>query len=309
MSRSMCVTVAFMLASAMVQADQCPSGGECPRDGEPQNGVSLLQTQLQANVIKNGGGWEESQGSFIQVELAQRKAWMDFANYYSSALQLLEDGRRARGPPAPAGTPSSIDPSTQATFEDIFKDNTWGSAESHSGTGSTVKSTAKYRECIGSWINKYNVSVLLDIPCGDGNWQKLIPGIDKVSYYGYDISPSAVQLAKDKNSDMANMHYGVLDLASSNPPLTADMIIVKEVIQHLPLEMGLKMLQHAKSAGIKWLVVTHCLPPRCVNKPIDAGSWFCGPNALAPPFNFAHVEEKCEGDLAVFDLKAWSGKR
>jgi len=47
----------------MVQAIQCPLGDECPRDSEPQNGLSLLQTQLQANVIKKGGGGEEFQGS------------------------------------------------------------------------------------------------------------------------------------------------------------------------------------------------------------------------------------------------------
>jgi len=179
--------------------------------------------------------------------------------------------------------------------------------------GSTVSNTAKYRACIGSWIKKYDVSVFLDIPCGDGNWQKDIPGIDKVSYYGYDISASAVDLAKTKNHDMANMHYGVLDMVSSDPPLKADMIMVKEVIQHLPLEMGLKMLQHAKHAGIKWLVVTHC--PTCVNKEIEVGDWYPGPDALAPPFNFVNVLEKCDGDnagesdkLALFDLKAWSGE-
>jgi len=44
-----------MLASAIVQAIQCPLGDECPRDSEPQNGLSLLQTQLQTNVIKMGG--------------------------------------------------------------------------------------------------------------------------------------------------------------------------------------------------------------------------------------------------------------
>jgi len=111
------------------------------------------------------------------------------------------------------------------------------------------------------------------------------------------------------------MNYGVLDLASSDPPLNADMILVKEVLQHLPLEMGLRMLQHAKHAGIKWLVVTHCLPPECVNKEIQAGGFFHGPDLTQHPFNFQNATETCEGvtradlSLSVFDLQVWSGER
>jgi len=50
----MSVAVAFMLASAVVEATQCSSGGESPSDGEPKNGVLLLQTKLQ--VIPDEAG-------------------------------------------------------------------------------------------------------------------------------------------------------------------------------------------------------------------------------------------------------------
>ena len=54
MARAMCMAVMFMLATAVVQANQCSSGGECPRDDEPQNLVSLLQTKLRMNVLEDG---------------------------------------------------------------------------------------------------------------------------------------------------------------------------------------------------------------------------------------------------------------
>jgi len=50
----MCMAVIFMLATAVVQANQCSSGGECPSDHEPQNLVSLLQTKLRMNVLEDG---------------------------------------------------------------------------------------------------------------------------------------------------------------------------------------------------------------------------------------------------------------
>jgi len=43
-----------MLSTAVVQANQCSSGIECPSDGEPKSFVSLLQTMLRMNVLEDG---------------------------------------------------------------------------------------------------------------------------------------------------------------------------------------------------------------------------------------------------------------
>jgi len=53
MSHTKFVAVVFLLASEVVQANQCSQDGECPSDGESQNGVSLLQTKLQTDVIED----------------------------------------------------------------------------------------------------------------------------------------------------------------------------------------------------------------------------------------------------------------
>jgi len=49
MSHTKLFAFVFLLASAVVQANQCPRDGECPA-AALQNGVSLLQTKLQTNV-------------------------------------------------------------------------------------------------------------------------------------------------------------------------------------------------------------------------------------------------------------------
>jgi len=54
MARALSLALAFMMASAVVQANQCSSGGGCPSNNESQNAVSLLQTKLQMN--QGGGG-------------------------------------------------------------------------------------------------------------------------------------------------------------------------------------------------------------------------------------------------------------
>lgn len=52
MSRTNFVAAVFLFAGTVVQASQCTRDGECPSADEPQNGVSLLQTKLQTNIIE-----------------------------------------------------------------------------------------------------------------------------------------------------------------------------------------------------------------------------------------------------------------
>ena len=49
----MCKAVTFLLAAAMVQANECSSGSECPSPAEPNNLVALLQTNLRMNVLED----------------------------------------------------------------------------------------------------------------------------------------------------------------------------------------------------------------------------------------------------------------
>jgi len=48
------MAVTFMLATAMVQANECSSVAGCPSNSQPQNLVSLLQTKLRMNVLEDG---------------------------------------------------------------------------------------------------------------------------------------------------------------------------------------------------------------------------------------------------------------
>ena len=53
MSHTKFVALFLLLASGVVQANQCSRDGGCPSDGESQNVASLLQTKLQMDVVKD----------------------------------------------------------------------------------------------------------------------------------------------------------------------------------------------------------------------------------------------------------------
>src|SRR5262245_205637 len=78
--------------------------------------------------------------------------------------------------------------SRQAVFTRIYATNGWGSEESVSGCGSTLRETRVLRRILPALIERYGVRSLLDIPCGDCHW---ISSIDFAgrggTYIGADI--------------------------------------------------------------------------------------------------------------------------
>src|SRR5664279_1649792 len=61
-----------------------------------------------------------------------------------------------------------------AVFTEHYTTNSWGVEETRSGLGSTVQSTQAIREALPKLIAELQIRTLLDIPCGDFNWMKLM---------------------------------------------------------------------------------------------------------------------------------------
>ena len=129
--------------------------------------------------------------------------------------------------------------------------------ETLSGDGSILDAN-KYRNVfLSNFINENNIQKVFDI-CGDCNWQHVFVdrvNVDNFKYFGFDISQEALNRAKYKNrGNTLNFSDKPIDLTNHILKYTCpsnSLIIIKEVIQHLPLEMGMKMLKNIKKAGIK----------------------------------------------------------
>ena len=60
--------------------------------------------------------------------------------------------------------------SIEDKFTKIFKLNYWGNNESVSGGGSSLESTKNIRHKLPQLINQFQVTSILDAPCGDFYW-------------------------------------------------------------------------------------------------------------------------------------------
>ena len=127
--------------------------------------------------------------------------------------------------------------SYKEVFTNIYENYGFGSTESRSGPGSTLEETKVLREKIRSLVIEKNIKSVVDIPCGDFHWMKEIVSSFE-SYTGGDIVDEAIKTNNEKYSS-SNINFINFDLIN-NPIPDADLLIVRDVIGHLPLEDGKK---------------------------------------------------------------------
>lgn len=136
-------------------------------------------------------------------------------------------------------------------FTKIADKNIWQSSESLSGTGSTYEITQAIRYALPIVFAKYEIKSLLDLPCGDFNWQhKLLPYLQ--SYIGGDIVPSIIKSLQIKHGGEM---FREMNLCESPLP-KADCILVRDCLVHLPFADCMQALQNIKASGSRYLLIT-----------------------------------------------------
>lgn len=121
---------------------------------------------------------------------------------------------------------------TRRSCQDIFDHNyatdIWGIG---SGPGSTEAYTVKYRSFLQNYLSKNNIKSVVDIGCGDWQFSKLLDW-SGIKYIGCDVSRTIIHENKKK---FEGVEFMVLDASEEDIP-TADLAIVKDVLQHLSFE-------------------------------------------------------------------------
>jgi hypothetical protein len=202
-------------------------------------------------------------------------------------------------------------------FTNIYDNNGFGSLESKSGPGSTLDETRILREKIVSLIKEKNIKSVVDIPCGDFNWMKTIVYYFD-SYIGGDIVKECVDV---NNSKYANslVKFVEFDLLKDEIP-SGDLLIVRDVIGHFPLEDGKKIIENILKSNCKYLLSTTWAKKTndgwviCEkgdvdreNEGVDYGRFY-PVNLHSEPFYFPEPEFYIEEDVRVGNFEKGNRK-
>lgn len=158
---------------------------------------------------------------------------------------------------------------TEKVFTDIYEKNGFKGKESISGPGSDFYQTRIIAEEIPILCKEFNISTMLDIPCGDFYWMKNV-NLDNIDYLGADIVDSLIKINNEKYNKN-NINFKKLDLLKDNLP-DVDLIFTRDCLVHLSFEDIFIALNNICKSKSKYLLTT-TFTNRVDNKDIKTGQW------------------------------------
>lgn len=160
-------------------------------------------------------------------------------------------------------------------FESIYRRNAWDGIDSFSGSGSEFVPTRRLAHAIATLVAEMGISSVLSVACGDDNWLPGLPG-----FIGVDVSPTAIERARAKHPER---DYRVADARRDELP-ECDLVIVRDVIQHLSFADALAFLENVKASRPKWMLVSTYLDG--ANVDIETGRRAYRPDMTLDPFGW-----------------------
>lgn len=104
-----------------------------------------------------------------------------------------------------------------------------------SGQGSDPDNAQQYIDLLSNILQDSEHQVVVDLGCGDWQIMQEIVLPEHVQYHGYDVSTVVLEQVKGKHSkENVEFHHinSLHDFAKKN--VKGDLLIVKDVLQHLP---------------------------------------------------------------------------
>lgn len=138
-------------------------------------------------------------------------------------------------------------------FSDIYRDNLWGDSESVSGRGSTLARTVKIRSELPELLRSIGAKSLLDAPCGDFNWMRLVD-LGGIRYTGVDVVTELINRNRKiyggpgKNFLVADVIRDYLE--------RSDVILCRDCFIHLSFKDIKRTLINFKRSESQYLLAT-----------------------------------------------------
>lgn len=167
-----------------------------------------------------------------------------------------------------------------------------------SGDGSMISSVTPAAKWWGDIVTRENIFSVLDVPCGDVNWQMSIPEIDRIGLYvGLDIARFPLKLAKARYAHHRNKLFAQWDLSTCEIPRwmngtrvnSFDLVHLRDVIQHLTYAAAKRAIRNIVDTGVKYLVTTTYPSATNPQHVAQSENIFYQNNMELPPFSFYHT--------------------
>jgi len=164
-------------------------------------------------------------------------------------------------------------------FTNIYLNKEWLQiCGTYSGPGSSIECSKPFVDFLQEFITVNNIKSILDIGCGDFNLFKHLK-LDDIQYKGIDIVDFIIKDNIEKYSS-SNIKFKCKDVTQEKETDIYDLIIIKDVLQHLSYESILAILNNINGKNL--FLINDFFEN--YNVDIKDGGWRCM-NIAKPPFN------------------------
>jgi len=151
-------------------------------------------------------------------------------------------------------------------FSAIYDRNDWGY---QSGVGSMPANTVEYAAFLCNFLHRNNVRSVVDLGCGDWQFSQFVDW-SGITYYGTDV----VEAVIERNRRIFSRDHIVFEPFRSVAALpAADLLVCKDVFQHLPNALVQQYLDELKPKYKFLLITNDDAPIEYLNKDIEPGGW------------------------------------
>lgn len=173
----------------------------------------------------------------------------------------------------------------EQVFTHIYDHAVWGRNSEKvgfSGGGSLLKNARAYIDLLVPFMKEHNITSVVDAGCGDWEFSRFIDWTG-IQYIGYDVVESVIEknIKRYSSPNVTFIHANML--TEDLPP--ADLLLCKEVLQHLTNEDILSFLPQLKK--YKYCLITNNVYTRTLSSDNpDCTMGQCRNIDLSqPPFN------------------------
>lgn len=128
-------------------------------------------------------------------------------------------------------------------FEKIYSSNSWkDSYGTSSGPGSAIECSYEYIIFLQNYVKQNRIISILDLGCGDFNLMRHF-NFENVEYLGLDIVTNVIDYNK-KYYSKNNVKFNESNIITFSTSNVYDLVILKEVLQHLSNDNIIKLLNN-----------------------------------------------------------------
>ena len=165
----------------------------------------------------------------------------------------------------------------RAAFETIYDNNLWGFG---CGVGSLPENNIGYIKFLSEFLIDNEIHSVLDFGCGDWQFSQFI-NWNNVSYCGLDLIERMITENQTKFGKENIVFEKFVNIDQIKP---VDLIICKEVFQHLSNEHIDYYLSQFKTKSKYIMIINDIYPSQNINSDINDGAWR-SVRIDKPPFN------------------------